>query len=443
MLKINFNFKSSDVVLAGISGGADSSALLYLLAEKSKKENFRLICLHVNHHIRGKSADRDAKYVETLAKSLGIEYHCYDVDCKKEQQNLKLSLEEVARILRYKCFDDAFKIFNANYLFLAHHLNDQAETILMNIIRGTGTDGAIGIKQTDKIIRPFIHYTRKQIEEFCKDNKIKYVKDKTNNDLNITRNYIRKKIIPSIEKINPNFQQKLCDFAENLRADQKFIDSVLPTQNVKINKNSKEIYILNKIFKYNEAVIFRLIKYSLKELNWAKDIFKVNYLDIINLNNKQTGASVKLPHGIVAIKEYDQIKLFKENTNINCEDKAIDYKLGHINIFNKTIDIKVINTKDISHLNLKSDEIKYIDIDKMPKNAIFRHRKNGDIFTKFGGGTTTLSEYLIDKKIPKTKRNDIIVLACGKEILWIAGIEISDKIKVTEKTKNIVSLKIQ
>ena len=144
MLKLNFNFKKENVVLTGVSGGADSVALLHLLKNQAEKIGFNLICIHVNHHLRGKNSQKDAEFVQKICKSWQIQCVIYDVDCKKGKNEQKLGLEETARNLRYDCFYQAFKKFNADYLFLAHHLNDNVETILLNLIRGTGAMGAIG-----------------------------------------------------------------------------------------------------------------------------------------------------------------------------------------------------------------------------------------------------------------------------------------------------------
>ncbi|MBO4570248.1 MAG: tRNA lysidine(34) synthetase TilS [Clostridia bacterium] len=434
MINIDYNFNNEQVILAGVSGGADSMVLLDLLHKKELEIGFKLICVHVNHNIRGKESLNDQKLVEDFCKKNNIAFKLYNVFCLEEQKKTKETLEEVARRMRYNCFFEAFSEFKADYLFLAHHKNDQAETILMNIIRGTGVSGAIGIKKSEKIIRPLIEYTKNELIDYAKTNNIKFCLDQTNLDNDYTRNYIRNVIIPDIENINPNFINNLCSFSDKLLDDENYFSAILPYKLVKFNQKNKEIYISNDIFKYRKPIIVRLVKYCLNNFDWSKDIFNVHYDKICELKDFKSGTIINLPHSINVIKSYDKIIITKNS--ISKVNNEVAFKIGKTKYNNKTITIERCNQSEVD-FNLNS---KFADYDKIPADAVFRTRKNGDIFTKIGSGTVKLSDYLIDKKIPQRERDNLILLASGKNILWICGVEISSNIIIDSSTENFIKL---
>jgi len=434
MINLNYNFSYKDIVLCGVSGGADSVTLLHLLNKRAIDVGFKLIAVHINHNLRGKDSDDDEKFVLKLCKEWGIECKVYNVDCNSERKKTKESIEQVARRLRFLSFEKAFLEFNANLLCLAHHKNDQAETILMNIIRGSGTNGALGIKQKSNIIRPLLDYSKDEILDYININKLKYVKDKTNDDVNLTRNYFRKIIIPSLEKINSNAQDNICLFGKNLSIDEDYFDSILPKNLVNINKKIEEIYILNDFFQLHKAISFRLIRYALSQLNWAIDINKVHYDAILGLAQLKAGSQINLPHGLVVYKESEQIVIKKINKENIVFTKS--FKLGEISVENKIVKIEKV---DKSEVNFGGKE-KYADLDKIPHNAFFRNRMIGDSFTKIGGGRKKFNDYLTDQKYPLRERDKLVVLASESDILWIVGGEISDKIKIDSETENIIKL---
>ena len=434
MINIDFNFNKDQVILAGVSGGADSMVLLDLLHKKELEIGFKLICIHVNHNIREKDSLSDQKLVEEFCKKNNIAFKPYNVFCLEEQKKTKETLEEVARRMRYNCYFDAFNEFKADYLFLAHHKNDQAETILMNIIRGSGVSGAIGIKKSEKIIRPLIESTKNELINYAKSNRIKYCLDQTNLDNDYTRNYIRNVIIHDIEKINPNFVNNLCAFSDKLLEDENYFSAILPLKLVKFNQKNKEIYISNEVFKYQKPIFVRLIKYCLNKFDWSKDIFNIHYDMVYSLNELKSGSTIKLPHSINVIKSYDKIIITKNS--IEKISDEISFKVGKIKFNNKIITIEKCKQDEIDF----NSKYKFADYDKIPSDAVFRTRQNGDIFTKIGSGTIKLSDYLIDKKIPQRERDNLVLLASGKNILWICGVEISSNIIIDSSTENFIKL---
>ena len=200
-----------DKIVVAVSGGKDSMSLLFALIQLNKKIKFDLSCITINHCIRGEIGRSDAEFVFNYCQNKGVCCKIVEVDVPKLAKSQKKTIEECARDARYKIFSD--NVDKDSKLFIAHHASDQAETILMHILRGSGLDGAVGMQNRDNIVRPYLNVTKNEIEEFVKDNNIPFVEDYTNDDTNYTRNYIRKEIVPRLKQIYPNFETNILNFA--------------------------------------------------------------------------------------------------------------------------------------------------------------------------------------------------------------------------------------
>ncbi|MEK7544651.1 MAG: tRNA lysidine(34) synthetase TilS [Patescibacteria group bacterium] len=195
-------------VIIGVSGGADSVALLNLIVNLSEKLKFKIIVAHVNHSLRGKESDMDEEFVKNLCKKYDIIFVSKKVDIKELQKKQKISLEDAGRQARYTFFYRIKEEYNADFILLAHHRDDNVETMLLNLIRGSGVRGLTGIAMGSKdVIRPLLDFSKKELMEYCAMKKLGFREDKTNKDTEIRRNYVRHKLIPAIEKINPNFRE--------------------------------------------------------------------------------------------------------------------------------------------------------------------------------------------------------------------------------------------
>ena len=419
-------------VVAGVSGGADSMVLLFVLKEKQKESGFNLVCVHVNHNIRKGESERDQKFVENYCKKNNINYVVYSVDCPKEQEKTKQSMEEVARNLRYSCFNKELKKYKNGILALAHNKDDNAETIFMNICRGSGAMGAMGIKEQNGIIRPLIDLTKAEIKDIAKKNKIDYVEDSTNKDINYTRNYVRNKIFPEVEKIFPAFKDAFINFANNLKEDNEYFNSVFPKESVAFKQNSIEID--KKALKLPKPIAVRIVKYALDKKNWSKDFYKEHYNSICELVNFKNGTKIDLPLKKQAFVEYDKIVITIKENEKNSE--VVDFKIGKIKILGHEINIK---QQPIENVDFEKNS-KFLDLDKIPQNAVIRTRQNGDIFKKLGAGSKKLNDYFTDKKIPLRERNNILLLAYDYNVLMVFGYDISEQVKISDTTENVVEI---
>ena len=421
-----------ETIAVACSGGADSVALLHFLWSKQKKLNINLIAVNVDHSIRQNSR-QDSLFVENLCKTLGIVCYKYKVNVPLFAKNNKLSLEEAARICRYEIFDNVIKNKLADKIAVAHHRDDQVETILLNIFRGTGLKGASGMSTSQgRYIRPLLNTTKQDILRYIEDNHLSFVVDETNLNSDYSRNFLRNQIIPQLKQRWKNVDNNIISFANICKQDDEYISSLINFDDIEFTKTSASIPLYK--LANSETIQNRIFRYCFSKLNLSKDIEK-RHLNILRdlVENGKNGSKINLPNKLRASLEYDMLVLSIPKQSQPVEQKK--FKVGKIEFDNFEVSIKKETSFDLSKTNCH-----YIDADKLPKGTIWRARENGDVFAKFGSGEKKLKDYMIDKKIPNSKRNQIPVLAKGNEVFCVLGYEISEKVKIDNQTKNIYSI---
>lgn len=311
--------KNSQVTVA-FSGGADSTCLLYILNAIKNDIGFSLTAHHINHGIRGKEALRDENFCKNFCKKHKIKFIVSKVEATKFAKSNHLTIEEAARLLRYKSL---FEKNNNGIIAVAHHLNDNVETIIHNLLRGTGLLGLQGMEyKKGCIIRPLLDFNRDEIEDFLHKNNINYIVDSTNNDINLTRNYIRKKIIPTFNKINNKSLEHIHSTSKMIKDANDYIknnakDVLL--KNANYSKKNKTINIDSKIINaQNKIIQIEIIKYIFAILNDTqnklKDFSKIHLEDVIEMSKKNKGSHLDLPYNITVDKKQG-ILTFKKNKN--------------------------------------------------------------------------------------------------------------------------------
>lgn len=420
--------KPNQTVAVALSGGSDSMALLHYMKSNAEKFPFTLIALNVEHGIRGQDSKLDTAFVKDFCDKANIPVLLYEVDCVKKAENEGLSLEQSARILRYECFYNAIESGKCDLVATAHHADDNTESVLFNLFRGTGMKGVSGIKQNfeNKIIRPFLSIDKYEIEQYVKANNIPFVTDQTNFCDDYTRNFLRLNVIPKIKEVFPEANKSIRRFCEIAIDEDEFLDE-LAKSSLSIEKDAIKIPL-----PLHKALLSRAVIIALKELGLPKDWEKIHVDGIKELSLLNNGSKFSLPKGITAIKEYNAIVLYKEHLT-DCTPKK--FKIGESAFGDKILIAKVV---DKNSVNLKDGF--YLDADKIPSTAVIRTKQEGDLFTKFGGGTKSLGDYFTDKKIPLRNRASIPLLANGNEILYIFDVAISDNVKVDDTTSTIIKL---
>lgn len=424
LVSLDKSFIKNKVVGVAVSGGSDSMALLSCLLSVKDLYSFSVVVVNVEHGIRGESSLKDTEFVVDYCAQKNVKCCVYKVNALKHAKEHKLSTEESARVLRYECFFDAIKSGKCDVIATAHHSKDNFESVLFNLFRGTGLKGLTGISDMDgKIIRPLLSVSKTEIEKYIEEYNIPFVTDDTNFDQSYSRNFIRSSVIPVIESRFKGAEKNVYNFSKIAKLEDEFLDSVASGY-VKTLDNS--VKISGDI---PSALIFRATIIALKALGIKKDWESAHLKRVYDLFSKNVGKTEDLLSNVIAVKERDGITLTKK-TPRDCSE--IDFSISTFNAFNKTLNIEKVDKV----YDLKSGL--YGDLDKIPEGAKIRLRKDGDIFRNCNSKTKNLSDFLVDKKVPLLVKDTTPVLAIGSEVLVIFGLAVSDKIKVSDKTKNII-----
>lgn len=410
-------------IAVAVSGGSDSMALLHFVIENKFTDFF---VVNFEHGIRGESSIKDSDFVLNYCKDRNIQCRVVPLNTLDEVARLGLTVEETARKLRYEYFDTLLKD-DVDYVLLAHHKQDQVETILMRIFRGTGIDGLEGIKQINNgIVRPFLYTDKSDIMAYIKENNIPYVEDETNQQNVYTRNFIRNELLPKIKEKYPKAEDSIVRLADIARGVNEYLDKQISVEIYDENTVAISADIVDK------ELLVRAVKKAYLTLGITKDIETRHYELILKLQGLNNGVYLDMPYKTRAYKEYDKIVIEKiaDNQNINI---LLELPLKCDILHDKVRIVRVDGNVDVKN-GL------YFDGDKIPKGAVLRYRKPEDYFTKFGGGTKSLGDYFTDKKIPIRLRDKIVVCAHESEVLFIVGVAISDKVKIDNKSKNIYEI---
>ena len=302
----NQMIKQGDSVIVGLSGGGDSVCLFLVLNELRKKMKFDLFCVHVNHGIRGISATRDELFAKELCNRENIPIKIYNIDVPKIAKDEKISLEEAGRKARYEIFNQEAKEHNNAKIAVAHHINDQAETILFNMIRGSGLKGMGGITPIrGNIIRPFLSVTRNEIERYLRENNEDFCVDETNEDDTYSRNQIRNKVIPLLNEIQPESVVHIASAAEEFRELSEYIEEKAKElfKCYVTKMDNGYVISLDKLKKEKPIIVRSVIILTMKKLtDEYKDITRTHINDIYSLVHKGRGKEIHLPKGLYAQK---------------------------------------------------------------------------------------------------------------------------------------------
>lgn len=452
-IKENSMIHYEDKILVALSGGPDSVCLLNILKELQNELNIKIFAAHVNHCLRGEDALDDENYCLNLCKELNIPCYVKRVNVGKLAKEKCISTEMAGRDARYEFFEELKKELNINKIAIAHNANDQAETVIMRAIRGTGIEGLVGIKpiRDNKYIRPILCLTRDEIEKYCLEKDLNPHIDATNLEEIYSRNKIRLKAIPYIEK---NFNKEVI-FALNRLAyscnqDVELINKIVDEKYMKYCiKEEKCIVIKKDAFNEMEAIVTRLIRRALMDVSLKFSNFEMKHVyDIIKIQKGITGKEINITNNIIAINEYGDIKL-KINHR---EQKYKDVYGDEIKICKKDIENNdfIYANNDFTFKIYNKDKFKGFVNDKFVKvfdisnvsDIIIRTRKNGDKIVPLGmKGSKKIKDILMDAKIPKDLRDIIPLVLFDNEVAWIIGLKTSDKFKVTKNTKTFLEIK--
>ncbi len=448
----NAGVNSNSHIIVAVSGGPDSVCLLHALWCISHKIHFNLSVAHFNHMLRGKDAEQDAKFVEILSKQLGLQFFLGKADVGAAKKQLKLTTQETARNLRYNYLFDLKKRQNADFIATAHNMDDQAELILIRILRGCSTTGLRGMEAVSKtgIIHPLIQVSRKQILNYLNSNSLSFMTDHSNLKTYYLRNRIRLELIPKLEaEYNPNLKRTLTRMASFIQEDEKFLDQlaskaleeVIETQQDTINMDIKKVNDLESAIR--RRVYIKAM--SLADIPVSK--VTTRHLEALDnlINSNRESTNITLPGDNIAKIHNNKIFFKRKGVNLPIylsekTNKIIIKDTGSYSSswFNGTIIIEQeLLTKPSNNRNASIPKILYIDPNTLKPPIYIRKRCPGDSFQPFGyKNKRRLKGFLAGRKIDMTIRHNIPIIEDQNGIVAIVGVEISHKNRITINSKS-------
>ncbi len=447
-------------VVVGFSGGADSTALMLVLLELVPILGCRLVAVHMNHGIR-EEAGNDASFAKEFCDKRGIEFRLYEKDIPQLSREWGMTEEEAGRRARYSAFLDVLDECGGGVVAVAHHQNDVAESLLMNLLRGSGLHGAGSIRPVrDNIIRPLLCVSRKEIEEYLREKGQDYCHDATNDENTHTRNVIRNIILPTMEEIvNAQAVEHLCRAAADFTKADDYVRKVASEKYRDISKRGNDgVEIDLKEFRaLDEVIRANIILLAFEEMTPArKDITSIHVGDILKLCESTDGsAEISLPYNLVAERSYDRLCIKPKDTE-NSRKNNKEYLIPPELEKGEFVDFHIPNL-GMAHIGVlqyndwklfpTSAYTKWFDYDRI-QAAMFRKRQPEDYIlleqngSEGGLGRKKITKLMTDEKIPKSKRDEIYLLADGNNVLWIPGYRMSGAFKVSDATSRILEITI-
>ena len=474
--------EKNDRIVMGVSGGADSVCLFTLLNMLKDEYGLRLFVVHINHGIRKTAAEEDAEYVKKLCEEAQIPFFLFKEDIPALAKKDRMTEEEAGRIYRYRCFYQVMEQVNADKLAVAHHMGDQAETVLFHLIRGSNLSGMTGIHPVNevfgmeenrergsgekmlKVIRPLLQCRKEELIQFLKEKHMNWREDSTNADNIYTRNKLRNQVIPLLEEMNQQAVSHIADFAATMMEYEAFFrnttDSYLKKW-VMFEKKESRCQTNREMLQKQERILQTAVVYEMLVLvcGVRKDITKEHVEAVCSLLEKQSGKKITLPYKTVAEVSYENLIIRKDFgkktlqeyrqeislSSLKEKEDGIKLKLpygGFLHI--KILDLQKTgkdqwqqSSKDI--MNLKNNYTKFFDCDTIRDTLCVRNWEKEDYFIiNDAGNKKRISRYLIDNKIPAEERDRKIVVTGGHEVLWLIGGRRGENHKVSDDTRYVL-----
>jgi tRNA(Ile)-lysidine synthase len=443
-IKENNLILSGDKTLIALSGGPDSIFLLHFLNKFRKKFKIEIGAAHINHLLRGKDSERDKVFCKAVCNELAVPLYILHKDVKSYAKKNKLSLEAAGRKIRYEFFERISKSNKYIKIATAHNADDNAETVLLNLIKGTGPKGIAGIPVwRDNIIRPILSLSKNEILDYLNANKFEFRIDESNQSSEFERNFLRNDVIPLIrQKLNPALSSTILNSSINFQKLNMMINKM--TNELKsgcVVKSKKYVSIPINLFNEAEEIILLQMIKNIVDENFLVQTASNDLKKIRNLAVKQSGRSEELTEGLLALRERKHI-IIKKKSLLKKEDQ-FEILIGET----KSIGGIKLSIRQIGRekANPSADPtIEFIDAEKVRDKFVVRIWMNGDKFSPIGlRGTKKISDYLNDIKIDSSEKKNQLVLINHGKIVWVIGKRLDDHYKITKKTKKVLELCLQ
>jgi tRNA(Ile)-lysidine synthase len=440
-IKENELLSAGEKILVALSGGPDSVFLLHFLNKFKKKYKIEIGAAHINHLLRGEDSERDELFCKTICDELSIPFYLFRKDIKTYSKKNKMSLESAGRKIRYEFFEKISKTNQYDKIVTAHNADDNAETVLLNLIKGTGIKGIAGIPlRRINIVRPILSLTKKEILNYLDKYQFEYRVDESNLSNDFERNFLRNKVIPLIQRnINPAFSNSALTTSLNLQGLNSGLSEIVSELKsvVKINRNKLISIPIDFIKKSNDFFISYTVKEIIDE-NFSVKLESNDLKKIFSLAKKQSGKSEELSANLIALKERNDIIIQKKSIQLKTDVKKLSIG-GNLKLAFRTISITEIKKNEVKISKSKNEE--FISADSLSNVFMVRNWKEGDKFFPIGmQGTKKISDYLNDIKINSFEKKEQLILENNGRIVWVIGKRLDDRFKITSKTKKVLKL---
>ncbi len=435
-------------LVVAVSGGADSVALLHLLHQIRTDLHLSLLAVHVNHHLRGEESEADEQFVRKLCDRLNVQMIVKHVKLATDKD-----LENQARIRRNAILHNVLKSYKFDRIALAHQKNDQSETILMNLVRGTGITGMGGIKPvTETVIRPLLPFSRAEIETWLKVNKHAWREDKSNQDTRFTRNLIRHELIPWLEtKLNQSITDRLLLQSRTFQqTDEYFKNHTLRLLKKAVIEDMGDSLRLDLDFlkQLSEIEQFYTLRTCYSSLSKTDhEFFMHSFEEIKAIFTSEGSKQTRLAHGIWVIKQYGELILTTidpQSENSEIKELVIDEERTHFVYSNWRFTLKYLKNMPKNLTNTKMLHNVLIDLNKVTLPLKLRGRLPGDRFIPAGmTSEKKLKEFFIDEKVPKLERDKVPILTDNDKIVWIVGYRLDNRVLCTDETHRILHISVE
>lgn len=424
----NLSFLKGKKLLLAVSGGVDSMVLLQLF----KQLHFNISVAHCNFNLRGDESDEDEAFVQSICDSLKIKLFVSHFNTEEYTILHKQSIQIAARQLRYDWFHELLEKEGFDYLLTAHHLDDSAETFLINFTRGTGLDGLTGIPQVnDEIIRPLLAFSREEIENYANENSIKWREDSSNASDKYLRNKLRQDILPVLKELNPGFLKSFQQTLENLQQAQSMVDDA---SRIVYRKVVEDVNFQKRIH-LSELMI--LPNYQAYLYQWLKPFRFTAWQDIYDLVEAQSGKQIFS----------EKYRLLKDREVLILEELSMHDSASYFIEENQTetehpIALKMTYVTNVTAL--QDDSVIFVDKDSLKFPLVFRKWEEGDYFYPFGmDGKKKISKYFKDEKFSLIDKENTWLLCSGNDIVWIVGKRADRRFSVTKTTQTIIKIELK
>jgi tRNA(Ile)-lysidine synthase len=450
-----FMLSGRERVLIALSGGPDSVCLLYILKNLNEGIRLDLHALYVNHGLRPEEAVREIEFCKNLCAMLNLPFLTKCIDVKFYAKEKKLNIQEAARELRYRVFEETARELDAQKIALGHTADDQAETLLMRLLRGTGPAGLSGIPPVrGKFIRPLIEAQRKEIEQYLGEERVDFIVDSSNLKRDYLRNEIRLSLMPRIKEINPNIIDTLSRTASIFREEERYFEILVAKALMKLmsrKTNSRIELFLSPLAAMEKIILRRTLRKAIGETTGLRGINFIHIEDIIELVRRgKAGDRLYLPHGIRAIKDYSTLILTSDppvkldTYTMEVPGEMVLKEAG--SLIRATIqESQELEEKDLtSTLESRLSTTAVFDADRLIFPLAVRPRKEGDFFYPLGfGKKKKIQDFFVDEKVPRDERDAVPLVVSGEDIIWVVGYRGDERFKVTDETKRVLRLEVK